>query len=154
MDTRRKVLILSTVFLVVSIAFVSTASVATASVSAQVTSFSPASGTYYPGNVVTSSLSFENTGTERWTFWVGYSVQDNAGRWYNILSNPVTLDPGVSTSQSKKWSVPADSLLTTGKYKVVMALWKTKPENDGAIRLANAEKTDAFQVINFRDNFA
>lgn len=140
---------------VIMILGISFPSVATASVSAQVTSFSPASGIYYSGNAVISSLSFKNTGTEKWTFWVGYSVQDKAGQWYGISSHSVTLNPGqVSAAQSKTWNVPTNSLLTTGLYRVVMAVWKTRPENGGAIRLANAEKADAFQAFNFFDNFA
>jgi beta-glucanase (GH16 family) len=132
-----------------------TAKVGLQSVSAQITSFSPASGSYYPGNAVTSSLRFKNTGTQRRTFWVGYSVQDKAGRWYDVSSHSVTLNPGQeSTAQNKTWYVPTDPLLTTGYYKVVMAVWKTRPENGGATRLANAERADAFQVFNFRDNFA
>lgn len=139
---------------VIMILGISFPSVATASVSAQVTYFSPASGIYYPGNAVISSLSFKNTGTEKWTFWVGYSVQDKAGQWYDIPSHSVTLNPGqVSAAQSKTWYVSTDSLLTTGLYKVVMAVWKTRPENGGAIRLANAEKADAFQAFNFLDDF-
>lgn len=124
------------------------------SVSSEVTSFSPASGTYYPGDAVTSSLSFKNTGTENWTFWVGYSVQDGAGKWYDLPFHSVTLGPGgVSDTQSKTWQVPSDPSLTTGSYKVVMAVWKTKPEDTTAIKLANVEKEDAFQASNFVDNF-
>lgn len=91
--------------------------------SAEVISFSPASGTYYPGEAVISSLNFKNTGTENWTFWVGYSVQDSAGKWYDIPSHSVTLALGeVSDTQSKTWQVPSDLILTTGTYKVVMTL--------------------------------
>ncbi|MBI2588103.1 glycoside hydrolase family 16 protein [Candidatus Berkelbacteria bacterium] len=125
------------------------------SVKAQITYFSPASGTYYPSNAVTSYLRFKNTGTERWTFWVGYSVQDKAGRWYDTPSHSVTLDPGKeSSTQSKTWYVLTDPLLTTGYYKVAMAVWKTRPENGGATRLDYKERSNAFQAFNFLDSFS
>ncbi|WP_292469359.1 glycoside hydrolase family 16 protein [Methanolobus sp.] len=140
---------------VIIILFFSLALETTPSVSADVISFSPASGTYYPGDAVISSLNFKNTGNEDWTFWVGYSIQDSAGSWYDIPPHSVTLTPGeVSSTQSKTWYVPSDSLLTTGSYKVVMAVWKTKPEDATAIKLANIEKNDAFQAFNFVDNFS
>lgn len=124
-------------------------------VNAEITAFSPASGTYYPGDAVISSLYLKNTGAANWTFWIGCSVQDNAGSWYDIPSHSVTLAPGeVSDTQSKTWQVPSDPLLTTGSYKVVMTVWKTKPGDATAIKLANAEKEDSFQVFNFFDDFA
>jgi beta-glucanase (GH16 family) len=124
------------------------------SVSADIISFSPASGAYYPGDAVTSSLNFKNTGTENWTFWMGYSVQDSAGNWYDVPSHSVTLTPGeVSGAQNLTWYVPSDPLLTTGSYKVVMEVWKNKPEDATAIKLANVEQKDAFQAFNFIDNF-
>lgn len=48
--------------------------------SAKITSFQPASGSYQAGDRVVSSLRFENTGAGEQTFWIGYSVQDGAGR--------------------------------------------------------------------------
>jgi len=126
----------------------------TSSVSADITSFNPASGTYYPGDAVESSLSFRNTGTENWTFWVGYSVQDGAGKWYNIPSRSVTLTSGeVSGTQNMTWYVPSDSLLTTGSYNVAMAVWKNRPEDVTATELARTEQKDAFQTFNFVDDF-
>uniref|UniRef100_UPI001BD3CE4B glycoside hydrolase family 16 protein n=2 Tax=Methanomethylovorans sp. TaxID=2758717 RepID=UPI001BD3CE4B len=122
--------------------------------SAEVISFNPASGTYYPEEAVISSLNFKNTGTENWTFWVGYSVQDSAGEWYDIPPHSVTLAPGeTSDTQSKTWQVPSDTLLTTGNFKAAMTVWKTKPEDAAAIRLTNAEKDNSFQIFHFVDDF-
>lgn len=124
------------------------------SVSAEVIAFSPASGTYYPGDAVNSSLIFKNTGRENWTYWVGYSVQDSAGKWYDVPCNSATLTPGeVSGTLSRTWQVPSDALLTTGSYKVVMAVWKNIPGDATAIKLADVEKENAFQVSYFFENF-
>ncbi len=142
------------VILAIPLGLIATPANASQSVGAQITSFSPATGTYYSGNPVTSSLRFKNTGTVTWTFWVGYSVQDKAGKWYDIPSNSVTLNSGQDSSdQYKTWYVPTDPLLTTGQYNVVMTVSNAAPENGGATRLANAAKTGAFQAFNSLDNF-
>lgn len=119
---------------------------------ARITSFEPASGTYRAEDEVVSSLRFRNTGDDKRTFWVGYSVQDGSGRWHDAPADPVSLGPGErSDVQERSWNVPKDSPLS-GPYKVVMAVWNGDPEEDGA-RLASAEQEDAFHVIAFHDDF-
>ena len=125
-------------------------------VGATIISFVPASGTYYPGDSATSELTFRNIGIETWTFWVGCSVQDKCGVWYDIPSNPVTLRPGqTSPVQRKSWKVPTDSKITSGSYSIRMAVWKYQPEKDLAIpfRLSWRERKSAFLAYNFIDNF-
>ncbi|OPY18524.1 MAG: Glycosyl hydrolases family 16 [Methanomethylovorans sp. PtaU1.Bin093] len=134
-------------FLLLTVAIVllfSFPSAAAASVDAEITSFSPASGTYYPGDAVTSSMSFKNTGTQTWTYWIRYSVSDENGKVYTVSSNSVKLAPGKTSVQTKSWTVPTDTTLKTGKYKVVMSVWKYK----SSTRLTYAEKLDAFTVSN------
>ena len=48
-----------------------TATASASSVSAHITSFTPASGTYYPGDGVTSSVRFKNAGTTSGHFGLG-----------------------------------------------------------------------------------
>jgi len=124
------------------------------SVNASITYFSPATGLYYPGNNVTSKLKFKNTGTQTWTFWVGYSVQNKCGIWYDVLSNSVTLSPGQTSSlQSKSWVVPSDPNVISELYAVKMAIWKTKPENGGATLLDYKQQNNSFSAFNFIDEF-
>ncbi len=135
----------SVLLVVIIILFLSFLLGPTSSVSTEVISFSPASGTYYPGDAVTSSMSFKNTGTQTWTYWISYSVRDENGKVYTISPNSVKLAPGKTSSlQTKSWTVPTDSSLKTGKYKVVLSVWKYKTSS----RLAYAEKIDAFTVSN------
>lgn len=116
--------------------------------------FTPASGTYYPGDVAASSVEVENAGPERRTFWVGYSVRDGAGEWHDAPSAPVTLNPGEKTGPiSREWEVPEDPLLTTGPYGVKMAVWDSRPEEGGASRLAEADAEDSFRVGLFEAGF-
>jgi endo-1,3-1,4-beta-glycanase ExoK len=121
----------------------------------KVTAFVPAHGAYYAGQYATSSLRFKNTGNRARTFWVGYNVQDSAGRWHDVPSHSVELKPGqVSAVQSKSWRVPSNSLTTTGPYRVRMSVWNSRPENGGATRLASVERSNSFQAFNFRDDFS
>lgn len=121
--------------------------------SAEITSFEPASGTYRAGERAVSSLSFENTGDEKRTFWVGYSIRDGAGRWHDVPANSVALEPGEeSEAQEKTWSVPEETPLS-GPYEVVMAVWNGPPEEEGSSRLASVEKEGAFTIIDFREDF-
>lgn len=115
-------------------------------VTASITDFAPATGTYYPGQSVTSSLRFKNTGNVRRTFYVGYSVQDKNGKWYDSPTTAVTLDPGVTSADvGKSWTVPSSPV--TGWYRVVMAVWKTNPDTDpNPVRLDSRDKSNSFRV--------
>jgi hypothetical protein len=124
-------------------------------VRASIHRFEPAQGIYYPGNSVTSKLVIKNTGIKKWTFWVGYSVQDPSGVWYDIPSGPVTLYPGqTSAIQNKSWVVPPDPKVISGSYKVRMAVWNAKPEDGSAIRLAYMDRDNSFSAFNFSDHFS
>ena len=95
--------------------------------SANITSFEPASGTYHAGEEAASSLRFRNTGEKEQTFWIGYSVQDGAGRWHDTPADSVSLGPGEESDvQKRSWSVPEKTPLS-GSYKVVMAVWDETP---------------------------
>lgn len=121
---------------------------------ARIVAFDPAGGVRYPGQAAVSSVRVKNTGARARTFWIGHSVQDGAGRWYDVPSHPVRLGAGQTSSpQSKSWGVPSDSLTTTGPYRVRMSVWNTRPEDGGAARLAGAEKANAFSVRSFQDGF-
>ncbi|WP_292469356.1 family 16 glycosylhydrolase, partial [Methanolobus sp.] len=115
---------------------------AASSVDARITYFNPASGTYYPGDSVTSSLSFKNTGTYTWTYWVSYSVQDENGKWYDTPLEPVRVSRRRTTTVTNTWTVPDDAL--AGEYSIVMNIYK----RNGTTKLTSAEKNRAFTIIN------
>lgn len=116
-------------------------------ISASIVSFYPASGNFYSGQSVTSSLTFRNTGNAAWTFYVGYSVIDYNGKSYDITSSAVTLNPGqTSGTVSKTWTVSSGAV--KGWYQVAMAVWKNKPETSGAQQpLDHRLQINAFQVV-------
>jgi hypothetical protein len=85
----------------------------TSPVDAHITYFVPAAETYYPGEAVTSSLRLKNTGKEPWSFWIGYSVHDQAEQWYDIVPHLVALDPTVEFEvESKTWLPACQRLLS------------------------------------------
>lgn len=131
---------------------------AMAAVGSQIVNPTYASGIYYSGQRVTSTLQVKNSGTARDTFWIRYTVQDKAGRPYNVAATSVTLDPGrTSAAISRTWTVPnpADpSTLTTGFYKGSFSVYEVNPDtNPGALQLDYDEKADAFRAHNFVDQF-
>jgi beta-glucanase (GH16 family) len=131
---------------------------AVAAASAQIVNPVYASGLYYSGQGVTSTLQVKNSGTARDTFWIRYSVQDKAGRTYDVPATSVTLDPGkISGTISRTWTVPdpADpSELTTGFYKASFSVYDANPDtNPDAVRLDYDEKADAFRAHDFIDKF-
>lgn len=116
--------------------------------------FNAASGSYFPGQRVTSTVTFRNSGRKRWTFWVGCSVQDKCGTWYDIPSHPVTLSPGqISSTQEKSWIVPVDPKVISGTFNVRMAIWTSRPEDGPSLRLGYLQKDAAFSAFNFSDHF-
>jgi len=132
----------------------SSCSIPIQAVDARITNFTPASGIYYPGEPVVSRMRFKNTGRDPWIFWVGYSVQDQAGQWYHITSHQVVLNPGeISPVQGKTWVVPAESDCMSGYYVVAMAVWDAPPEGKDATMLDYREQWGSFQVLRFFEQF-
>src|SRR3712207_6665611 len=72
-----------------------------------------ASGVYYAPEAVQSTATIRNTTAQNRTFWLQYSVQDNAGVWRDMAATSVAV-PGSSTrSQARAWRVPNAPGLTT-----------------------------------------
>jgi hypothetical protein len=117
-----------------------------AQISASIITFYPASGTYSPGTAATSSLTFKNTCTVSWTFYVSYSVIDANGNAYDVTPTAITLDVGQTSGPvSRTWTVPTNAV--TGWYRVVMAVWKNDPSMDKSqTALDQRELPNSFQV--------
>ena len=115
--------------------------------------FEAAHGIFYPADEVTSTLQFRNTGSESWTFWIGYSVKSQAGEWYDVEAHSLSLEPnGLSPLQYKTWTVPETGYIT-GYYTVAMAVWDAEPGMAGAEQLAYREAVDSFQVLTYIEQF-
>ena len=136
-----------------------TAEEAAAAAGAQIVNPGYASGTYYSGQGVTSTLQVKNTGGSKNTFWIRYSVRDGAGVAYDVGATSVTVGAGrTSATISKTWTVPdpADpSALTTGPYAAGFSVYSVNPDNKpGAPAFDHDEKPAAFGAHNFIDEFS
>ena len=112
-------------------------------VPAEITSFDPPSGVLQSGATAPASVGVENTGTDAATFWVGYSVEDGAGRWYDAPPRPVFLESG---ARSEVVRMAAGPLGAAGAYAARASVWDGRPGSEGAQRLADARRSDAFSV--------
>jgi endo-1,3-1,4-beta-glycanase ExoK len=115
---------------------------------AEITSFEPPSGVLQSGEPAPASVRVENTGTDATTFWVGYSVRDGAGRWYDAPPRPVFLEPG---AESEAQRMAAGPLGAAGTYAARASVWDGRPGSEGAERLADAERSDVFSVAEAPD---
>lgn len=121
---------------------------------AKITGFIPASGTYQPGDKVTSSLRLKNDTREEHTFWIGYSVQDAGGNWHDAPARPVQLEGGASELETRSWELPENPPPPSGAYKVAMAVWSERPgSSDEEARLAEVEQSASFKITGLREDF-
>ena len=123
---------------------------------AGITSFEPSSGVLQSGEPASASVRVENRGTDAATFWVGYSVRDVEGRWYDAPPRPVFLEPG---ARSGGQEISTGPLGSAGAYDARVSVWDERPGGEGAERLADAGRADASTVaaaidLWSRDDFA
>jgi len=123
-------------------------------ISADIVSFAAPSGSYYSGGTISHSIQIKNTGNKRWKFWIGCSVRDKSGVWFDIPVDTVTLNPSETSKQIiMSWKVPSDKIIVSGSYLSRAAIWKSEPSSSGAVQLDMEEISDAFDAFNFIDEF-
>ena len=115
---------------------------------AEISSFEPPSGVLQSGEPASASVRVANRGTDATTFWVGYSVRDVAGRLYDAPPRPVFLEPG---AESGAQEISTGPLGAAGPYDTRVSVWDERPGSEGAERLANAERSNAFSVAEAED---
>jgi len=113
-------------------------------VSAEITSYQIASGTFFAGNTVAASVTVRNGGNVKWTYYVGYSVQDPHGNWWDAPYATITLNTEDSGSVTLYWDVPIGAL--EGDYKARVAVWKSESGGELQDRLDMKEEQDAFYI--------
>ena len=101
--------------------------------------------------MATATVRVENTGTGYRTFWIGLSVQDFAGEWYDVPAKPVDLNSG---EESDIQNLSTESLEKPGYYTSRVSVWSEEPEGASEVqRLAYAEAVSAFRVSSTREDF-
>lgn len=112
----------------------------------RITEFHPAEGVLRPGDSAVSRLGLINRSAIARIIWIGYSVQDPDGVWFDIPAHPLSLRAGERVVQSSAWVIPVTPRPEQGTYRVIMGVWDREPGRADARRLDTADKRDAFSV--------
>jgi len=107
----------------------------------------PTKGTYDHSEPVPVKVDFTNKGSQPHSFWVGYSVQDSTGKWWDEPAQQATVtQPGGSGSLELQWKAPEDA--PAGAYTAIVALWEGYNTDTGLLEGGFDRKTkeNAFQL--------
>jgi hypothetical protein len=103
------------------------------------------------GNPAIASVGVKNASAELRTFFVGYSVRDPAGEWYDAPSDSMQLGPGEEADSREFRTVP---LQRSGYYDSRVTVWNEEPGHGSvAERLADFEESSTFRVFSSREDF-
>ncbi len=114
----------------------------------EITRFEPPSGVLRSGQPATAAVRVRNADDEQRTLWVGYSVRDSEDNWHDAPARPVYLGPG---AESEVQEMSTGPLATAGPYEARVSVWDERPGAEGADRLTNADRADAFVVAKARN---
>ena len=113
-------------------------------------------GEYFPGDQITAAIEVENHTGETETIWVGCSIENPLGHWYDLPAEKTTLDQGETATFKFTWEVPDNKQgneLVSGSHDLVMALWPEQPGKEGLERLDETRIENAFTVFRDYENF-
>lgn len=112
------------------------------------------SKTKYFGEAIRSSLTIEWV-EEPFELWIGQSIQDASGQWYNF--EPSQVDSHVSdadqTQEIQSESVPEDDTLLSGPQTHVISLWDSSPDEEGAVQLFTASTKEEVLLYSKKETF-
>ncbi len=118
------------------------------SINASITDVEWPTGDWYPGESIEVSVYFKNTGDVENNFWVGFSVIDASGGWWDIPAKEIDLDPGGESGWvTLAWVIPYEA--STGGYSAEVALWEGYNSNTDTMigMLDSRTKDDSFFVL-------
>lgn len=121
----------------------------TAKVDATIVSYSISSGQFMVGDDVSAEVTVRNTGQESWTFYVGYSVQDETGKWWDAPYEAVTLNPGEEETVTLCWTVNPQA--PAGYYNARVAVWRDKTDDILVDMLDYRDKNNAFRIVSLEE---
>ena len=114
-------------------------------IEAEITPFSLLYADYHEGDDVRAEVTVENMGDIDRSFYVGYSVKDVNGKWWDAPYKSIFLNKGESTTETLHWSVPSDA--PAGLYTAAVAVWGSESGGYLYDRFDYKEKTNAFNII-------
>ncbi|KCZ73580.1 hypothetical protein ANME2D_00651 [Candidatus Methanoperedens nitroreducens] len=117
--------------------------------SASIASFNPPTGTKYPGNTLSSSVTVKNTGRNTRSYWVGLSYRKPDGTLYNIPAKQTnTLSPNSQQTLNFSWNLPPDA--PYGSYNAITSIWNGYNSNTSLMKspkYGSKNIKDAFTVV-------
>ncbi len=148
---RAVVLVLGVVLPLVFVAEGCTGSTPKEDTVVRITALKPIEESVRIGSPAIASVGVENVGTESRTVFVGYSVRDPAGEWYDAPSDSIQLGPGEESDSREFRTVP---LRRSGYYDSRVTVWNEEPGHGSAAeRLADFEESSTFRVFSSREDF-
>ncbi|KAF5434139.1 hypothetical protein C5S35_15145, partial [Candidatus Methanophagaceae archaeon] len=79
------------------------------------------SGTYDKGDKVKAEVTVKNTGNLPHRFYVGFSVKDSNGKWWDAPYNSIYLKSGQYSTALVEWTV--DTNAPSGNYDALVKVW-------------------------------
>lgn len=114
---------------------------------AKIIDFSVEEGTYEKGEIVSAQVTVENPGAVKHTYFLGFSVQDKNGKWYdnsNSTGHSITLNPHEKDTFDVEWKVEKDA--ASGKYDALAKVWKESERDDLQTKLDEEKQKNSFEV--------
>jgi hypothetical protein len=103
--------------------------------------------TYDRSEPVPVKVDFKNTGSNPRSFWVGYSVQDSTGKWWDVPAQQTTaIQAGESGTLELQWQPP--EVAPDGAYNTRVALWNEQNSTTGLMEgeFDSRTRENAFQL--------
>ncbi|MDF0591209.1 HEAT repeat domain-containing protein [Candidatus Methanocrinis natronophilus] len=107
---------------------------------------------YNYDEAVAVTVNFRNTGSQPHSFWVGYSVQDANGKWWDALhQQTASIQPGQSWSVQLEWNPP--NIAPGGGYASAVTLWSGYNSDTGFLvgEIDRKTKASAFWLLSSSD---
>lgn len=114
-----------------------------------------AKGIYQSGDKVITQLTLQNTLNQSQVLWIGYSLKDPLGKYYDIPAKSITLGMEEIERIEMEWEVPVNINLISGEYDLFLTIWDLEPVHGQtrAKRLAHFESQGEVQIFRNIDNF-
>jgi hypothetical protein len=107
----------------------------------------PTKETYDYTDPIPVEIGFTSTGSQERSFWIGYSVQDSTGKWWDApAQQTATIQPGKSGSLELEWKPPEDA--PEGAYTAKVAFWEGRNSDTGLMEgeFDSKTKDNAFHL--------
>jgi hypothetical protein len=122
----------------------SASSILSSMVNARITEYSLDTGTFKVGDRISATVKIRNVGKVKWTFYVGFFVQDPTGYWLEASVKTATLDLDQVSTVDLDWIV--DVSARSGTYDVMLGVWRSRENNRFVGELDHVDILNAFKV--------